>query len=659
MEEDDMIFVCRESNDLYNILKDFNFNITRYIDIEEALNNASTGEAILILADEYPCKGVNINNKFLDIMRGKSLRVYIEYPETVFSIDMGEPQAINLERAVVSSDFFSPELEEYSILTLHNGWFLPTDKIESSHLVLACVAGYTEAKFGLPEKVFSLLFQLPYYENILVATSKLSHFVTARYAPKDSWKKLWKKILSWLSNVESIPDFDWKPIVITTADLKENLSDDFELKAFNRSVEWFRDNIIYSIDWKRGAIEGFESSINYKGHQKRRMWVRSDCLAETAMVFAYDWKVNHNPESKKLSQEILNYVWSSDFFQSDSNLPVYGLVNWFERCPVFYGDDDARVILSSLSASSLLDNISWLERILKCTLANWRLTGPSGFRKARFDYPESFLDGLSWQYYHNKELIHYSPHYQAYLWVCYLWFYAMTGYEEFFKKAEKAIRMMMEAYPDRWRWTNGLTQEIARMLLPLTFLIRVEDSQEHRQWLDRLVNDLLLQMDPCGAIQEKIGNLELGTYPPPRSNEDYGKGEASLIQENGDTVCDLLYTVNYAFLGLHEASMVTGDKEIKLAEDKLAEFLCRIQVKSNTHPYLDGCWMRGFDYKLWEYYGSSSDIGWGPWSVESGWTNSWISSTLAMRYLKQSLFDLRFSDKIKEIFPGLMREMLE
>ncbi|HON72741.1 MAG TPA: hypothetical protein PK512_05370, partial [bacterium] len=61
-----MIFVCRESNDLYNILKDFNFNITRYIDIEEALNNASTGEAILILADEYPCKGVNINNKFLD-----------------------------------------------------------------------------------------------------------------------------------------------------------------------------------------------------------------------------------------------------------------------------------------------------------------------------------------------------------------------------------------------------------------------------------------------------------------------------------------------------------------------------------------------------------------------------------------------------------------
>ena len=81
-------------------------------------------------------------------------------------------------------------------------------------------------------------------------------------------------------------------------------------------------------------------------------------------------------------------------------------------------------------------------------------------------------------------------------------------------------------------------------------------------------------------------------------------------------------------------------------------------MKSDTHSYLDGCWMRGFDYKLWEYYGSSSDIGWGPWSVESGWTNSWISSTLAMRYKKQSLFDSRLSDEVRKTFSALVREML-
>ena len=76
------------------------------------------------------------------------------------------------------------------------------------------------------------------------------------------------------------------------------------------------------------------------------------------------------------------------------------------------------------------------------------------------------------------------------------------------------------------------------------------------------------------------------------------------------------------------------------AEDRLADFLCRIQVRSAAQPYLDGAWMRSFDYELWEYWGSSADQGWGAWSVESGWTNSWIPAGLALRRLGVSLFDL-------------------
>jgi len=68
--------------------------------------------------------------------------------------------------------------------------------------------------------------------------------------------------------------------------------------------------------------------------------------------------------------------------------------------------------------------------------------------------------------------------------------------------------------------------------------------------------------------------------------------------------------------------------------------------------------MRGFDYNLWEYYGTSADIGWGVWSVESGWTNSWISSVLAMRYLNEPFFDLKLSGEIKDVFPRLLKEML-
>ena len=197
------------------------------------------------------------------------------------------------------------------------------------------------------------------------------------------------------------------------------------------------------------------------------------------------------------------------------------------------------------------------------------------------------------------------------------------------------------------------------MLLPLAFLVRVEDTPEHRSWIDRIASDLLAQMQPCGAIRELMGPLESGDYPSPRSNEAYGTSEASLIQENGDPACDLLYTTNYAFLGLHETAAATGDPWLKQAEDRLADFLCRIQVRSTAHPYLDGVWMRGFDYDLWEYWGSSADLGWGAWSVEAGWTNTWIASVFAMRRLGETLFNLETAERMKGRFPKLLEEMCE
>ena len=136
--------------------------------------------------------------------------------------------------------------------------------------------------------------------------------------------------------------------------------------------------------------------------------------------------------------------------------------------------------------------------------------------------------------------------------------YALTGDKMFFDKTYKAIEMTMNVYP-RWRWTNGLAQELARMILPLAYLLKVEDNLKHRSWLETVVSDLLAHMQPQGGICEFLGALEVGKYPPPRRNEDYGTRESSLIQ-NDDPVCDLLYTNNFAFLGLHEAAAAAEDE---------------------------------------------------------------------------------------------------
>ena len=162
----------------------------------------------------------------------------------------------------------------------------------------------------------------------------------------------------------------------------------------------------------------------------------------------------------------------------------------------------------------------------------------------------------------------------------------------------------------------------------------------------------------CGAVLDMFGDVSKGTYPPPQSNEAYGTTEASLVQNNGDPATDLLYTTNWAFLGLHEAADATGDPELKRAEDKLAEFLCRIQIKSDSHPNLDGAWMRSFDFDKWEYFGSSADRDWGAWCVETGWTNAWIASVLYLRKLNRPLMTDEAKENFQKIAPDIIKEMM-
>ena len=251
-----------------------------------------------------------------------------------------------------------------------------------------------------------------------------------------------------------------------------------------------------------------------------------------------------------------------------------------------------------------------------------------------------------------------APHYEAYLWACMLWAYDKTGDPMFLERTEKAIQMTMENYPDGWRWANGMSQEIARMVLPLAWLVRVKNTEKNRKMLLKMVNELIELQDETGGIREVIGNLKTGVYPPPQSNEAYGTNEASLIGTNGDMVSDLLYTTNFAFFGLHEAYYATKDPQIKSACDQLAEFLCRVQVDSKSHPEIDGGWMRAFDFGRFEHWGSNADHGWGAWAIESGWTQGWIVSILALREENTSIWDLTQNSKVNKYYPILKKEML-
>ena len=649
-------FVCRADNDLYRVLSDLGGAYPRYPSLAEAVSAAPAGSGVLALADAYTRATLEVGPQLLEAAAAKDLRLYLEYPAALPGVALGEPRPAVWERAVVAGDGLAPALAAGRILDLHTCWFLPVAP-RPAHLVLARVAGYHTAVYGLPAEAYPALFPLGSGETLIAAT-KLSQFVTARYGPTAAWQALWERLLRWLASDDPVPPLRWQPAVGLRAARDEALPDTVEAEAFARSVAWFRSYGVYSIDQKKGVIEGYESAIDEQGRQMQRTWPRGDCIGESTMPFILDWLVNRNPASKRLAGQMLDYVcFSPDFREQDPASPTYGLSKWSPDTPVFYGQENASIILPALLAGRMLGDDRWDERILQLLLANLRTTGKLGFRRnalRRGDFPAG---PEGWRPLQEAGPTIYAPHYQASLWAAYLWAYGLTGYGGFFDAAKQAIGMTMSAYPDRWIWTNGLTQELARMLLPLAFLVRLEDTAEHRAWLRRMADDLLAYMQPCGAIREGLGPLENGKYPPPRSNETYGTDESSLLQEDGDPVCDLLYTADFALIGLHEAAAATGEALYREAEDRLMQFLCRIQVRSSAHPYLDGAWLRGFDYELWEYWASSSDQGWGAWCVESGWTNAWIAAVLGLRLAGQSLWDLSTASRLQALLPKWLAEM--
>jgi hypothetical protein len=245
------------------------------------------------------------------------------------------------------------------------------------------------------------------------------------------------------------------------------------------------------------------------------------------------------------------------------------------------------------------------------------------------------------------------------MWALYLWLYDKTGYEPLLQKAKSAIRITMEMYPDEWLWTNGIQQERARMILPLAWLVRIEDTAEHREWLDRIVSKLLENQVESGAIREELGGADKGRYGRTKSNQEYGLHEAPLIFENGDPIADMLYTSNFAFFSLNEAAHATGEERYQEALEKLSDFLTRIQVKSDKFEDLDGAWFRAFDFDRWEFWASNADVGWGAWGTLTGWTQSWIVGTQVLVLQNQSYWELTRQSDINAHMDETLDLMME
>ena len=672
---------CKEDNDLYQTLQNNKIVCSRYNTPGEAIDHAGEGSGVLILADGYPEKTTPLDAALFESAARKKLRLYVEYPSFLPDTKLGALTYLKtgdfgavVERTVVASDAFGPELAKLRIMMIHDCHYLPVEA-KNPHLVLGRVEGYDSAVYGLPSPAAPILFEHP-RGNLLVATTKLSQFVTARYAPYQVWPHVWKMIIGWLRPGTPAPVLKWTRTVRPLYEKEDPLPTDAIPAVVRRGVEYYRKSRLFIHpswppstgvepilpDWpvgdgSHGIGECYISKrIFADGSQAVSRMARADCNLEAAMGLACGVTALKKPEYGATAQTLNDLIFFDSIIckgqgRDDPQSPSYGLLasNTGDTAGTYWGDDNARALLSAIASRSLLKSDRWDEPLVRGILANFRTTSPKGFR------PEMVTDAdlkkNGWRHYYNLDMVDCCPHMQSWLWITYLWLYDKTKYEPLLERARTGLATMMQAYP-KWRLeANRVEQERCRMLLPLAWLVRADDTPEHRQWLDAIARYVIDIQDASGAIPQIPGKVC-------DRNEGYGGGECAITHEAGDPATDALYSINFAFIGMHEAAAATGNERYAASAARMADFFLRTQTQSETHPELDGTWYRGFDFKKWDYWGSDGDAGWGIWSNEIGWTHSWITMTLALRYMKTCLWELTRDNRIAGHFDKYRAQML-
>lgn len=656
-----VIIVASRQNPVAKALADNGIPIKYARHLKAALRLATSGDGILVLGNQYVLSPADHR-----LIAAKKLKVYLQYPSYSGDTAPGK-QAIRLERVVVNTSAIAG-IDSLGILSVNDHDFYSYNEKPHTLAYLARVAGFDRAEYGIEDvKKYPLLF---IENNILVAGADISNWQTARFGPRAYWLQLWQYIfnyvgiaqpVSWNGHAAVYPAFTQNNSV-TTSDY---------INALKQGANWYLDSrLLVAAEWQHlvekhtrkngegvvypavdasqptgdgrlGILEGHASAINKDGSQPIRWWLRADCQAETAFALSSVSPVANKPYYDTIARNLLDYLYrSSNLRQGERNdpkSPSFGLIGWATTDPdAYYGDDNARVLLGSIGASANMQASDWNQFIIEGILGNFRTAGQHGFRGPWFR--DAAMQKTTWQQLAGRDIINVHPHYESWLWALYLWLYDKTNYEPLKEKAKTAIAITMEKFPE-WKWTNGIQQEYARMLLPLAWLVRVEDTPQHRNWLKLVALTLLKDADSCGAIKERLGIKGLGRYDKIRSNEDYGTKEAPLISDYGDKVTDLLYTLNFCAFGLNEAWAATGDTTYRQALKNINDFFVRVQVKAPAHKELNGAWFRAFDFGRWEYWASNADSGWGPWGTQTGWTQSWIINSLASQLNNRNFWE--------------------
>lgn len=142
----------------------------------------------------------------------------------------------------------------------------------------------------------------------------------------------------------------------------------------------------------------------------------------------------------------------------------------------------------------------------------------------------------------------------------------------------------------------------------------------------------------------------------PGSYEWAFENDCSINTIAGEPLTDQLYQTSWDALAAWAAYKAIGDPACREAFEGIADYLVAIQC-ADPDPRLDGCWMRGFDFEAWEYFGAPYDPNYGPYHAYSGWMNAIIDTALAQYLLDESPYPVgRDPDTVHRVLAEVRAE---
>ena len=453
-------------------------------------------------------------------------------------------------------------------------------------------------------------------ENLMMTSFEFHNYNRARFAPRESWRRLVVFIAKWITGSEpaSLPE----PLVQygTDADLTDDaVFEKCRKDAVEHGIKWLER---YLVDEGRGGIlEGLRHDINPDGVQSTADSVRTDCSGEAAGAFRFYGVLNGDNHARKIAQNLSDFVFGP--MQVKGGL-FDGMLRWTDTAwQVCYQDDAARAMLPALYNCLYLGDKSEFSAVCRALDFLVKTTAKDGCRVARTDAPNLNENGIRALAAAEHGLA--SAHYNAYYHAALLLAYLVGGNKTYLDVARRGLETIMSLYPDTKR-EQSETEEQCRLILPLALLYQATGEKAHRDMLYRVTDDLMTHRHPSGGIAE----WDTG-YKASCSRES--RGECSILTENGDPVADLLYSTNWLPVGFAVAYHVTNDEKYHKLWRDVAAFCLKSQIHSND-PKTDGSWCRAFDMELGEAYGCPHDVGWAVRCSESGWTDAEILMGLMM-----------------------------